>query len=116
MTTKTPHEVRMVRVRMMTFDFKKNNVDWNKYFKLPDKDKQMANAGWHVEFDAEFMRDLDCMPPDVQDAVHEIIEGLKDGSIDPLKDGIRSCGYCGGDISDAPLGINSCEKCLNELR
>lgn len=72
--------------------------------------------GWHVEFDDNFMKEFECMPPEVKKEINSLIEGFKNGTIDPIRDGIRCCQWCGGDINDAPMGINSCTKCLNELK
>ncbi len=72
--------------------------------------------GWHVEFSDEFMKEIENAPKEVRDEVYELIEGLKNGSIDPTKMGSRYCEYCNAKNDDAPLGINACQKCLDELR
>jgi len=68
--------------------------------------------GWHVEFSEDFLAEMKDMPKEDQEAMQELIDGLKDGSIDPMKMGVRHCGYCGEDIRNSPLEVDMCEACL----
>ncbi len=72
--------------------------------------------GWHVEFSDDFLAEVDRASPEVRQEVLDLINGLADGSIDPTKMGSRYCEYCNAKNDDAPMGVNACEKCLDELR
>lgn len=70
--------------------------------------------GWHVEFSDNW--NTEEVPKEVKDEVMKLIKGFEDGSIDPMKVGSRMCQYCGEPNDDAPMGVNSCAKCLEDLR
>ena len=52
-------------------------------------------VGWHVEFDDAFIKEMEDMDPEERKQIEAIVEGLKNGTVDPLSMGIQSCGYCG---------------------
>jgi|APSaa5957512493_1039668.scaffolds.fasta_scaffold19779_5 hypothetical protein len=72
--------------------------------------------GWRVEFSEDFLTEMKDMPAADREAMEELIEGLKDGSIDPLKMGIKHCGYCGSDIRDAPPEVDMCVDCIKKYQ
>ena len=73
--------------------------------------------GWRVEFSDEFLAELKDLPQADQDQIKELMEGLKDGSVDPMTMGIRMCGYCGNDLPpENEPGEDMCAKCQNSLR
>jgi hypothetical protein len=73
-------------------------------------------GGWHVELDASFKKELENMDPEDRAEIEEIIQGIKEGEIDPLKLGNRMCSYCGNVIGDVPDDVMMCRLCAQELR
>jgi hypothetical protein len=74
------------------------------------------NGGWHIEIDGAFNKELANMSPEDRHEIEMIMEGIKNGSIDPLKLGNTMCSYCGYELGDVPNGIIMCKLCANELK
>ena len=74
--------------------------------------------GWHIEISPEFAKELESMEPEQREEVLDLIQGLKEGSVDPLSMGVSLCGYCGDEMDHVREGDgpNACNKCLKELR
>jgi hypothetical protein len=75
-------------------------------------------VGWHVEFDEAFIKEMEDMDPEERKQIEAIVEGLKNGTVDPLTMGIRSCGYCGNAMTDEDPkseGTNMCLECAKDL-
>lgn len=75
-------------------------------------------VGWHVEFDDAFIKEMEDMDPEERKQIEAIVEGLKNGTVDPLSMGIQSCGYCGKTMTDEDPkseGTNMCLECAKEL-
>ncbi len=76
-----------------------------------------TDKGWHVEFSPEFIKDLSEMSPEDRSQMEEIIQGLEDGSLDPMDIGKRMCGYCGQEMEKrTPIGVNGCKDCLRAMQ
>lgn len=72
--------------------------------------------GWVVKFDDTFIEELKHMDPVEREQVEMLVEGLKNGTIDPMTMGKRMCGYCGEPIEEGTdVGINMCNKCKSNL-
>jgi hypothetical protein len=69
---------------------------------------------WHIDFSEEFMKELAEMSPSERKDIEWLVNGIADGSINPLTHGTVICSYCG--IRELPLGVNICEQCSIELR
>ena len=77
-----------------------------------------VGKGWEVTFDDEFMMELEQMPPAEKAEIEKLVQGLRDGTIDPMAMGIAACGYCGDAMTDEDQkreGTNICSKCAKTL-
>lgn len=75
-----------------------------------------TSQGWDVKLEPDFLEELKDMSESQRKEVYMLIEGLKNGTIDPMTMGKRMCGYCGSEMkNEVPIGTNICEKCSNEL-
>jgi len=91
---------------------------------LPEHEPSVGHAtatkegvGWKVEFDEAFLRELEDMPEDERKEIMDLVEGLKNGTVDPMTMGVRHCGYCGEALDDdTPDDINMCDECSNDLK
>jgi hypothetical protein len=72
--------------------------------------------GWKIEFSEEFKKELEDMSPEDRAELEKVIEGLKNGTIDPTSMGKRMCNYCGNEVGNQPVGTDICKECQDELR
>lgn len=89
-------------------------TDYPKKFRGSATKKE--DGGWHIEVDNEFTRELETMAPEDRQEIESIMQGIKDGTIDPLKLGNRMCSYCGNYIGNVEDDIMMCRLCSEELR
>ena len=74
------------------------------------------DGDWHIEIDGKFNEELQNMAPEDREEIESIMQGIKEGTIDPLKLGNTLCSYCGYELGDVPENVIMCKLCANELK
>lgn len=72
--------------------------------------------GWHIEINEEFQKEMETMSPEDRKEIESIMQGIRNGDIDPMTLGDRMCSYCGNVLGDVEEDVIMCRLCSEEMK